>query len=230
MMFLPPVEFSHARCDWKIIEKEARKISPADLRIDNPELEEIIPGEKVVARDDQGDLKDWEIRYLDKNGQVELVGKTISEKDLENVILDTGHVLVFRNLFALAGSGGLCALAVGASTTTAVATQTSLVRELSGNATRKSIVSLDDDGLQVSDIIQDVTVISSITYRWKLTCKALYDSGDANNGNQFGEFALVNKLGYAASGEIFYNRLVDGAPTTKSASNSIEAQITVRYG
>lgn len=167
---------------------------------------------------------DWEIIERD------LDGKVISQKHLKNVILDTGLVQQFRNHFMLAASGGYNCMAVGASTTAADPTQTSLIHELSGNAQRKPLLSLDDDALTVSDIIQDITTIESVNYRYKVTCKAIWDSGDGNNGNQFGEFALVSDLDFAAPGEVFYNRLVDGAPTTKSSGNEIEAQMTVRFG
>lgn len=160
----------------------------------------------------------------------DLEGVVVSEKTLKNVVLDTGLVLQFKNLFMLTGSAGVVSMAVGASTTAADPTQTSLIHELSGNAQRKPLVNTSDAALSPSDIVQDITTIDSCDYRYKVTCKATWDSGDGNNGNQFGEFALVTDIDFAASGEVFYNRLVDPAPTNKTSGNSIEAQMTVRFG
>jgi hypothetical protein len=168
----------------------------------------------------------------------DLLGNLIEEKNLKNLVVQTGRTQLLRNLFALSASGGVIALGVGACTTTATLDDTRLNYELIGNAARKPLTNTSGAALSPSDIVNQTSVIvlnasSSATFYQQLTCQAVYNSGDSNNGNQFGEYGLftvaTNPATPTSTSGVMYNHLIDPSPTPKSAANAITVQVTVYF-
>jgi len=172
-------------------------------------------------------LATWKIIEHDYHGRV------VSEKELKNMVVNTGRELLLKCLFMTAGSAGVIAMGVGASSTAAAVTQTSLVYELTGNGIRKPLTNVNGNPLSAADILSETVVISSNTYQRKLTAQSVWDTGDGNNNNIFAEYGLFTVLPTpgtpTASSGIMYNRLVDPSPTLKTGANSITAQVTVRF-
>lgn len=168
----------------------------------------------------------------------DLKGNVLSEREIKNLITNAGRTQFFRNLFALTASGGFVALAVGACTTAATVADTRLTYELIGNAARKPLVNTSGAALSPSDIVTSKTTIvlnatSTATFYENMSVQATFLSGDGNDGNQFGEYALATTATLpgsptGTSGTIF-NHLVDPNPIFKSAANSITAVCTVFY-
>ena len=165
-------------------------------------------------------------------------GNLIEEKNLKNLVVQTGRTQLLRNLFALSASGGVVALGVGASTTAATLNDTRLTYELIGNPTRKPLTNTSGAALSPSDIVNQTSVIvlnasSSATFYQQLTCQAVYNSGDSNNGNQLGEYGLfttaTNPGTPTSTSGVMYNHLIDPSPTQKSAANSVTVQITCYF-
>ena len=157
----------------------------------------------------------------------------VLEREGLNLITNAGRDLLLKDLFMLSGSAGVVACGVGASSTTADVSDTHLTYELIGNAARKTLTNTNGDPLSGSDIVDETTTISSVTYYKKLVCQAVWDSGDSNNGNQFAEYGLFTTDALpgtptGTSGTMF-NHYIDPSPTNKSASNSITVQITLRF-
>ena len=174
----------------------------------------------------------WKIQEHDKAGNL------IDEKEIKNLITNSGRTQFFRNMFALAASGGFVAMAVGASTNTAQVTDTQLTYELIGNASRKPLTNINGLALSNSDIVTGTTTIvlnatSTCTFYESMAVQATYSTSDGNNGNQFGEYALASTLALpgtpTASSGVIFNHLVDPAPTVKTAANSITAVCTIYY-
>lgn len=168
----------------------------------------------------------WRIIERDPQGVI------LSDRELDNLVLNTGRDLIFRDLFAFSASAVIAFCAVGSSNTAATVTQDRLQYELIGNASRKTLTNTSGAALSASDIAAETTTISGCTYYKKLTVQTIYDTSDGNNGQIFNEYGLntVSTLpanGLALSG-IMFNRLVDPNPITKSASNTITVQITIR--
>lgn len=174
----------------------------------------------------------WKIQEHDVKGNL------ISEREMKNLITNAGRTQFFRNMFALSASGGFVALGVGASTTTAQVTDTRLTYELIGNAARKPLTNTSGAALSPSDIVTSETTIvlnatSTATFYQSIACQAVWNSGDLNNGNQFGEYGLFTTATLpgtpTSTSGTMYNHLVDPNPTFKSAANQITAIVTVFY-
>jgi len=174
----------------------------------------------------------WRIIEKDVHGNV------LRDRELKNLIVNAGRNQDLLNLFMLPGSGGFVALGAGASTTAATVSDTRLTYELIGNAARKSLTNTSGAALSPSDVVSypsGVAIVlnatSTATFYSSVTCQAVYDSGDGNNGNQFGEYALfttaTNPATPTSTSGVMYNHLIDPSPTIKSAANSITCQVTV---
>lgn len=163
----------------------------------------------------------------------DLAGNTLRDEELTNIVVNPGKILMLQSLFMLTGSSGVVAMGVGASSTAATVTQSTLVYELTGNATRKPLTNTSGAALSVSDIVAETVVISGVTYTQKLVAQAQWLTGDANNGNVFAEYALFSNPNCpstpTASSGIMFNRLVDPSPTLKTAANNITSQVTIRF-
>lgn len=174
----------------------------------------------------------WKILEHDKAGNL------VSEREMKNLITNSGRTQFFLNLLAMTASGGFVALGVGASTTTAQVTDTRLTHELIGNTARKPLTNTFGAALSPSDIVTATTAIvlnvtSTATFYQNISCQAVWNSGDLNNGNQFGEYGLFTTATLpgtptSTSGTMF-NHLIDPNPTFKSAANQITAIVTVYY-
>lgn len=169
----------------------------------------------------------WNIIVRDEEGNL------VSEREMTNLVVNTGRDLLLKDLFMLSGSSGVVCLGVGASTTAAAVTDTRLTHELIGNATRKPLVNTSNAALSGSDIVAETTTIGGVVYYKKLVCQATWDVTDGNNGNQFGEYGLFTTATLpgtpTGTSGIMFNHLIDFTPPTKSASNSITAVVTVRF-
>lgn len=170
----------------------------------------------------------------------DLHGNVVRDRTIHNLVTNAGRDQVILNTFMLAGSGGFVALGVGASTTPASVSDTRLTHELIGNATRKTLTNTSGAALSPSDIVTYPSGIaitlngtSTVTFYKSITCQAVYNSGDANNGNQFGEFGLfttvTNPATPTSTSGGMYNHLIDPSPTQKSSGNSITAQVTLYF-
>lgn len=165
-------------------------------------------------------------------------GNLVSEREMKNLITNAGRTQFFTNLFSMTASGGFVALGVGASTTTATVTDTRLTHELIGNAARKPLTNTSGAALSPADIVTATTAIvlnvtSTATFYQNMSCQAVWNSGDLNNGNQFGEYGLFTTATLpgtpTSTSGTMYNHLVDPNPTFKSAANQITAIVTVYY-
>ena len=174
----------------------------------------------------------WKLTEHDKAGNI------VSEREMMNLITNSGRTQFFRNMFALSASGGFVALGVGASTTAATVGDTRLTYELIGNPARKPLTNTSGAALSASDIVTATTTIvlnvtSTATFYENISCQAVFNSGDLNNGNQFGEYGLFTTATLpgtpTSTSGTMYNHLVDPNPIFKSAANQITAVVTVYY-
>lgn len=168
-----------------------------------------------------------------KLSEFDLYGSLISEHESENLVTNVGREFVVRYLFGFGGASSIVALGVGASSTAPAVTQTQLVSELIGNAARKDLTNTSGGALSVSDYVLETTTIGSTTYYSKIVLQAQFAAGDGNNGNTFNEYGLfttaVLPISPTASSGDMFNRFVDAAPITKTGSNSVTVQITLRF-
>ena len=156
-----------------------------------------------------------------------VTGEVLQYQADNNIIVDVGRDDVLRLLFAPTGSS-YAYLAVGASSTAAAVTDTQLVHELIGNATRIDLTDSAGGSLESSDIQSEV----SGSFRKKIVLRGFYDTTDGNNNHPFREFSIcaldaLPATPFAASGSIF-NRFVLASDQPKNSSNTIEILITVR--
>lgn len=169
----------------------------------------------------------WKITERD------LLGNIVTEKESENLVVNSGRNLLIYFLLGFTGASSVVALGVDASSTAAAVTQTQLVYELRGNPTRKSITNTSNVALSASDIVLETTTIGSTTYYEKIVLQAQFAAGDGNNGNVFNGYGLFTTTTLpatpTASSGIMFNRFVDPAPITKTADNSITIQVTLRF-
>ena len=170
--------------------------------------------------------------------EYDLKGNVISDRELKNLIVNSGRTRQFQNLLGLSASGSFVAMAVGASTTAAQVTDTRLTYELIGNPTRKPLTNTSGAALSASDINTATQIIvinasSSATFYQNISVQATYNSGDLNNGNQFGEYALASTAVLpgtpTSTSGVIYNHLIDPNPIQKSAANAINVVCTVWY-
>lgn len=168
----------------------------------------------------------------------DVYGNLVSEREMKNLITNAGRTQMFLNLFSMTASGGFVALGVGASTTTAQVTDTRLTYELIGNAARKALTNTSGAALSPSDIVTATSTIvlnatSTATFYQNVSCQAVWNSGDLNNGNQFGEYALfstaTNPATPTSTSGVMFNHLIDPNPTFKTAANQITAVVTVYF-
>lgn len=169
----------------------------------------------------------WRIQELDANGVI------LQERELKNLVVNTGRELLLRNLFAVGASGGVIAMGVGASSTTATVNDVTLTYELTGNGARKTLTNTSGAPLSAADIVVDIVTISSTTYYRKVVAQATWPTSDGTNGNYFSEYGLFTTLPTpatpTASSGIMFNHLIDPSPTLKTIANSIVSQVTVRF-
>lgn len=170
---------------------------------------------------------EWRIVEQNKNGEV------LQDRQLTNLVVNSGKVMLLTALFMLTGSSGVVSMAVGASSTSPSVSNTTLVYELTGNGVRKPLTNTSGAALSLSDIVAETVVISGVTYTQKLVAQAQWLTGDANNGNTFAEYGLFDSANCpftptSSSGTMF-NRLVDPSPTLKTAANIITSQVTIRF-
>lgn len=168
----------------------------------------------------------------------DLDGNVISDREIKNLITNSGRSQWFRNNFAMTASGGFVAMGVGASSTAAQVTDTRLTHELIGGTTRKSLTNTSGAAVSPSDIVTTTSTIvlnatSSVTFYQNMSVQSTWLSGDANDGNTFGEYALFTTNVYpgtptSTSGTMM-NHLIDPNPIFKSAANSITAVVTLFY-
>lgn len=170
----------------------------------------------------------------------DLQGNVLQVKEKANLITNPGRSQFIANALGLTGSAAVIALAVGACTTAAQVTDTRLTYELIGNATRKTLTNTSGAALSPSDIVTYpsgtaivLNATSTATFYQSITMQATYNSGDGNNGNQFGEYGLSTSITLpgtpTASSGVLVNHLIDASPTFKTASNSITAQVTLYW-
>ena len=178
-------------------------------------------------------LATWKILEHD------ILGNLVAEKNLNNLVVNTGREMLLRSLFMVGASSGVVAMGVGASTTTATVTDIALTYELTGNGARKPLTNVNSAALSTADIISETVVINSVTYYRKLVCQAVWQTTDGNNNNVFGEYGLYSSIGVpfipavpltpSASVGVMFNHLIDPSPTLKTSSNSITSQVTIRF-
>lgn len=177
---------------------------------------------------------EWKIDEFD------LAGNLISSHEYKNAVVNVGREQVVRFLFGFGGASSIVAMGVGASSTynttasSGVSVEdTRLTYELIGNPTRKTLTNTNNTSLSISDYSLETTTVSGTTYYSKIVVQAQYAAGDGNNGNVFNEYGLFTTdtlpLTPTASSGLMFNRFVDPAPITKTASNSITVQVTLRF-
>lgn len=172
-------------------------------------------------------LVTWRITERDATS-----GDILSESEGTNLIVNSGRTQMFKNLFALPGSSGFIAMCVGASSTAAQVTDTGMTCELIYSL-RKPLTNTNNVALSSADITNETTTISGTTYQQKVICQANWTAGDANNGNIFAEYGLNTTAQtpgtpFTVSG-VLLNHFIDPAPVTKTSSNTIAAQMTIRF-
>ena len=166
--------------------------------------------------------------------------EVLSDRTIYNLVVLSGQEMICRFLFGFGGASSIVGLGVGASSTyNTVASSgvsvndTRLTYELTGNATRKALTNTNNVSLSVADFTQEITTVGSTTYYSKITVQSQFAAGDGNNGNTFQEYGLFDTLvlpsSPTASSGTMFNRLVDPAPITKTASNSLTVQVTLRF-
>lgn len=176
----------------------------------------------------------WRKIEYDKEGNV------VEDVVLRNLVTDAGRTQLISNLLALTASAGVIALCVGACTTAAQVTDTRLTYELIGNATRKTLTNTSGAALSPSDIVTYsggtsivLNATSTATFYQSITAQATYNSGDGNNGNQFGEYGLNTSITLPGAptntSGVLFNHLIDPSPTFKNSSNSITLQISLYF-
>lgn len=177
---------------------------------------------------------DWKRTEYDIDGNI----TSVSEK--KNVVTLLGRDELFKLLlgFTDASSGSpIVAMGVGASAVTGDSSDpnevgNNLQYELIGDSTRQPIYNSSAVALSTADIVSDETTISSVTYYRKVVVQATYGTSDPNNGNVFKEYGLFTTLVLpgtpTGTSGVMFNRFEDPDPITKTASNAVTVQVTLR--
>lgn len=144
---------------------------------------------------------------------------------------------MLKLLFGLSGVS-MVALGAGVSSTVGSTSDTNLGSELIANATRLPIGKTSSTAgsfvaLDSSSVVDDVTIISGVTYEKKLECRAIFPTTDGNNGNPFRRYALfsTNTLPGTPAGTsgTMFNVYVAGSDINKDASTEIDVDVTIRF-
>lgn len=170
---------------------------------------------------------DWTIREINTE-----TGEVI-ERDGKNLVTNAGRAMLYGLLFMLTGSAGVVAMAPGASSTAATVNDTRLTHELIDTTGRKALTSTGGSALSAADIINETTVIESVTYYTRLTCMAEWPAGEGT-GHTYAEYGLVSTIDSPAtptteSGTLF-NHYVDDSPSIKGASTVLQIMLSLRWG
>lgn len=167
-------------------------------------------------------------------------GTVVSVSEKKNVVTLLGRDELFKLLlgFSAEASGSpIVAMGVGASAVTGDSSDpndvgSNLQYELIADSTRQPIYNSSAAALSTADIVSDETTISSVTYYRKVVVQSTYGNSDPNNGNVFKEYGLFTTLTLpgtpTGSSGVMFNRFEDPDPITKTASNAVTVQVTLR--
>ena len=142
-----------------------------------------------------------------------------------NIVVDDGRIHVLKHVLNITSPSApvnFPYLGVGSGVTAAVATDTTLQTELTGNATRKTLLNVSALPFTDSDIVFEI----SGSTRWKVIAQATFPDVDGNNGSVFSEYGLFSTNVFA-TGKM-YDRFVSPSPFTKSGSLSVVVNVTLR--
>lgn len=164
-------------------------------------------------------------------------GEVIHEEDKVNLIVDNGRENMLNQLFGFTASGTVNAMAAGACSTAAVATDYRLGYEHILNGTRKTLTDSSSGTVGYSDIVSEVyTDGLGNVYRKKIVVVGTFPASDMNNNQPFREYALMTSLSvpinptptvYQQTG-IMFNHLVAGSSIIKDSSTEIVVTVTLR--
>lgn len=161
------------------------------------------------------------------------LGRVVEERELKNLVVNTGREMLLRTLFMVGASSGVVAMGVGASSTAATVNDTTLTYELTGNGIRKPLTNTSGAALSASDIVTEVVTISSVTYNRKVVAQAVWELSEGVNGNVFGEYGLFSSTATpgtpVGTSGVMFNHLIDPSPIPKTGANSITSQVTIRF-
>ena len=174
----------------------------------------------------------WHKIVLDAEAYGRGEHKVLEESDGDNLITNTGRVLILNNILGLGSSGIIISAGAGASSTAATVNDTHLTYEHILNGTRKTLTNTSSVLLTSADVVTELTTISGVDYYRKIVIQATWDSSDANNGHQFAEYGLFTSTAVpgtpSGTSGTMLNHYIDPTPTVKGAGNVIIIQITVR--
>jgi hypothetical protein len=163
----------------------------------------------------------------------------IDTEDNLNVILDVGRAFMGNTLFALAGSGNIAFMAAGASSTSAVHTQTQLVYELIADTNRAALTNTDGTSPLTSAKVVTASSFSDSTYSppyayyYQWAVMAQWNGAVSLNVNQpFQEFALNDTkacpgTNTGTSGH-YLDRYVFGSPVTLGPTTILQVTAIIR--
>lgn len=169
----------------------------------------------------------WKVIEKDPYGQI------VDEREISNLVVNTGREMLLRTLFMVGASAGVVAMGVGASSIAASVNDITLTYELTGNGIRKTLTNTSGAALSASDIVVEVVTINSVTYNRKVVAQAVWQLSEGVNGNVFGEYGLFSTVvtpttALGTSG-VMFNHLIDPSPIPKTGANSITSQVTIRF-
>lgn len=168
------------------------------------------------------------------------IDKLIDVHEDFNIVVNDGRSNVIAQLLGLAsGAAGVAiiSMGVGASSDGSTdETRTRLSYEYLGNANRIALTNTDSEtflGLTNRDDIDlETLVVSSYSFYEKVVVQAVYGPSDGNNGQVFREYGLFSSLTLpgapTSTSGVMFNRFIDPDPITKSGSNSVVVQVTLR--
>lgn len=164
-----------------------------------------------------------------------ITGDVLHDSGHHNIVTDNGRALEINNLFGLGSSGIIVAMAAGASSTAAIHTQSQLVYELIGNASRKTLTNTSAALLTSADI-QTISYTDGYgePYYRKLTVQSIFNGASDGNVNQpFQEFALATSTTLPATptstSGVIYNRYVNASPVILTSTTTITVQVSLYF-
>lgn len=164
----------------------------------------------------------------------------LDSHEAKNIVVNTGRDNTIAQLlgFTWSASGTpVISMGVGASSDgTTDQTKTKLSYEYIGNASRQTLTNTDSETLlnlaDRNDISLETLNVSGYDFYKKIIVQSVYGPSDGNNGQVFREYGLFTTLTKpstpSATSGVMFNRFVDSDPITKSGSNSVVVQVTLR--
>lgn len=182
-----------------------------------------------------------DLRYA-KDGSIEneLVWEDpkIATGENFNIVTDTGRQLMLNSLFALAGSGSISFACFGASSTTAVHTQDSLVHELIADGTRPRL--LNSAGGTLTSASTTITTYNDTSYTPTYSYYAqTVVLGQINGATSLNVNQPIQEIGMNTSvtcpatpsgiSGVMFNRYVFGSATILDSSTLFQFIATLHF-